>query len=177
MSRIGKKEIIIPDKTDVKLNGGVLTVKGPLGELSREFKDDIKINIADKKIHLEPVKMTLETRALWGTTASHIVNMINGVNKAYEKRLMLEGIGYKADLKGDELTLSLGFSHTIKVKVPKGLKVTVDKNGILISGSDIELVGQFAAKVREYKKPEPYKGKGIRYEGEHVRRKQGKKTV
>lgn len=177
MSRIGKKLIKLDDKTTAELKGGVLTVTGPQGSITRTFKPDITITIADKVISLEPKRKSLDTVALWGTYSSHISNMVEGVNTPYKKTLAVEGIGFKADLKGDKLVFSLGFSHQITVPVPAGLKVTADKNLIGISGVDKEKVGQFAAYIRSLKKPEPYKGKGIMYQGEVIRRKQGKKTV
>jgi len=177
MSRIGKKEITIPEKTEVKVDDGVLHVKGPHGELSREFKGDITITINDGHINLAPTRQTIETNALWGTYASHIMNMIEGVNKPFEKKLAVEGVGYKWDVQGDTISLALGFSHPVKVKIPQGITVKVEKLTMLISGVDKEMVGQFAANIRGLKKPEPYKGKGIRYDGEYVRRKQGKKTA
>ncbi len=177
MSRIGKKIIKIAPKTEVSLAGDVLTVKGPLGTLSRTFKKDIEIKIAGDEITLNPKVLNLENRALWGTYASHIMNMISGVNKPFEKKLILEGIGYKSDVKGTNLVLALGFSHPVNVAIPEGLKVTAEKNVITVSGSNKELVGQFTAEVRALKKPEPYKGKGMRYEGEVIKRKQGKKTA
>lgn len=177
MSRIGKKIIEITPKTEVVYSDGVLSVKGPLGELSRFFKQEIKIEILDGKISLNPKRNSLDALALWGTYASHIINMITGVHKAFEKKLIVEGIGYKSDVKEGELVMSLGFSHQVKVKIPKELKVTAEKNIVTVSGIDNELVGQFVAKIRALKKPEPYKGKGIRYEGEVIRRKEGKKSV
>ena len=178
MSRIGKQPIVIPEKTEVVKNGNVVTVKGPLGELSRQFgSDEIDISINDKEVVLKPLNDSNFANALWGTYASHIRNMVNGVNKPFEKKLIIEGVGFKVEMSGDELILSLGFSHKVNVKIPKGLNVTVEKNSILVSGSDKELVGKFAANIRALKKPEPYKGKGIRYDGEIIRRKQGKKSV
>ncbi len=177
MSRIGKKIIEIPEKTEVSLTAGVITVKGPLGTLTKNFKSDIIIDIGEKEITLVPKKENIESRALWGTYASHIVNMIAGVNTAYVKKLIIEGIGYKSEVKGDTLVLALGFSHPVHLKIPEGLKVTAEKNIITATGIDKEVVGQFVAKTRSLKKPEPYKGKGIRYEGEVIKRKQGKKTA
>lgn len=177
MSRIGKKIINIEPKTEVSYSDGVFSVKGPLGELSRTFRPEIKIEIADGKVSLSPKRKSLDILALWGTYASHIINMISGVHKPFEKKLIVEGIGYKSDVKGDELVMSLGFSHQVKVKIGKGLKVTAEKNVITVSGIDKEQVGQFVANVRDLKKPEPYKGKGIRYSDEVVRRKEGKKSV
>jgi len=177
MSRIGKNPIAIPAKTEVKIVGNTVTVKGPLGELVREVSPAIKVEIVDGNVILTPVKKNLENSALWGTYASHIRNMVEGVNKAYEKKLIIEGIGYKADIKGDEMTLNVGFSHQVKIKIPKTLKVTQEKGVITISGCDKELVGRFTAETRAVKKPEPYKGKGIRYSDEVIRRKEGKKTA
>ncbi len=175
MSRIGKKIIAVPEKTEVKIGDGMVSIKGPLGELSRPFKKDITITHADGKITLVP--MNDDVAPLWGTYSAHVSNMIAGVHKVFQKKLIIEGIGFKSEVKGDELVLALGFSHQVKVKIPKNLKVTAEKNVLTISGIDTEVVGQFAAEIRAYKKPEPYKGKGIRYEGEVVRRKQGKKTA
>ncbi len=177
MSRIGKKPIEIPAKTEVKINDGVVSVKGPLGELTRNFKKNILITVADGKVELKPAKDTLENKALWGTYASHIKNMIAGVNKDFTERLIVEGIGYKAEVTPTVITLKVGFSHPVKVEIPKGLKVTSEKEVIVISGINRELVSSFAASVRAIKKPEPYKGKGIRFEKEVVRRKEGKKTA
>jgi large subunit ribosomal protein L6 len=177
MSRLGKKPIEIPAKTEVKINGDVVTVKGPLGELSRTFKKNITISVDGNKIELKPVKDTLENKALWGTYASHIMNMIEGVNKGYTNRLVVEGIGYKADVGPAEIVLKVGFSHPVKVAIPKNLKVTSEKGIIVITGIDKELVTSFASGLKAIKKPEPYKGKGIRFEGEVIRRKEGKKTA
>lgn len=177
MSRIGKKEIILPEKTEITVVGNTVTVKGPLGELSRTLHPVIDVKIDGSSVTVVPKKTTLESRALWGTYASHLTNMISGVNKPFEKKLILEGIGFKSEVSGDKLKLALGFSHPVEVSIPAGLKVTAEKNNISISGSDKELVGQFAASIRGLKKPEPYKGKGMRYDGEVIRRKQGKKSV
>ena len=177
MSRIGKKIIAIPKSTEVSLSDGVITVKGPLGTLLKKFKPEIEVTIGTSEITLVPKRETLENKALWGTYASHIMNMIAGVTTPYVKKLIIEGIGYKSEVKGDNLVLALGFSHGINVPIPKILKVTAEKNVITVTGIDKETVGEFVAKVRSLKKPEPYKGKGIRYEGEVVKRKQGKKTA
>jgi large subunit ribosomal protein L6 len=178
MSRIAKKPIAIPAKTEANFSSGVLTVKGPLGELKKTFRPDVNIKVENNEIHLTPAHgESMENFALWGTYASHVRNMLSGVNTVYEKKLIVEGIGYKSDVKGKELHLALGFSHPVVREIPEGLKVTADKNVISVSGIDIEKVGQFVAKIRALKKPEPYKGKGIRYSDEVIRRKQGKKTV
>ena len=177
MSRIGKKIILIPTGTEVSQSSGVITVKGPAGSISKKFKEDIVVNITGNEITLVPKRQSLQNRALWGTYASHIMNMIKGVTTPYVKKLIIEGIGYKSEVKGSNLVLALGFSHPVNVSIPETLKVTAEKNIITATGIDKEVVGEFTAKVRALKKPEPYKGKGIRYEGEVVKRKQGKKTA
>lgn len=177
MSRVGKQIINIPDKTEIKVSGQTFLVKGPLGEISKDFNSVIEIKIVGNEITLVPKKETLESRALWGTYASHLKNMVDGVNKPFEKKLILEGIGFKSEVKGDEMVFALGFSHPVNVKIPVGLKVTAEKNLISISGINKEMVGEFAAKIRALKKPEPYKGKGMRYSDEIIKRKQGKKTA
>lgn len=177
MSRIAKKPIAIPPKTEVSFSNGIITVKGPLGTLTKTIRPYITVTIENGTITLAPKTLNLQSRALWGTYASHIKNMIAGVHKAYEKKLIVEGIGFKADVKGTTLALALGFSHPINMPIPADLKVTTDKNNITVSGIDCEKVGQFAAVVRALKKPEPYLGKGIRYSDEVIRRKQGKKAA
>lgn len=177
MSRLGKKPIAIPEKTEVKISGNTLSVKGPLGELKRDLRSNVLISIEGDKIVLSPKNNSIETKALWGTYSAHIKNMLSGVNQAFVKKLIIEGIGFKSEVKGDNLVLNLGFSHQVPVKIPSGLKVTAEKNVITISGINKEGVGQFAASIRDLKKPEPYKGKGIRYENEVIRRKEGKKVA
>ncbi|MES3005259.1 MAG: 50S ribosomal protein L6 [Patescibacteria group bacterium] len=177
MSRIGKKIIKIPAGVEVTLNGENFTVKGPVGTLSRNLKKVITINIEGDTITLAPVKETIANRALWGTYGSHITNMISGVKTPFSKKLILEGIGYKSEVKGANLVMALGFSHPVVVAIPESLKVTAEKNQITVSGIDKDAVGQFAANLRSLKKPEPYKGKGMRYDGEVIKRKQGKKTA
>ena len=177
MSRIGKRPITLPEKTTLAVLDNTVVVRGPHGELSRRLHPLINVEVKGSEVSVNPKKETLESRALWGTFASHISNMVSGVNKPFEKKLILEGIGFKSEVKGQELVLALGFSHPVKVEIPGTLKVSAEKNVITISGSDKEEVGSFAAQVRALKKPEPYKGKGMRYEGEVIRRKQGKKSV
>lgn len=178
MSRIGKRPIAIPEKTEVTLSGNVITVKGPLGELSRTVRTDaVNVAIENGEVTLTPKNEELETKALWGTFGSHIKNMIAGVNQEYVIKLLIEGVGYKADLQGNTLVMNLGFSHQVKMELPKGVTAKVEKGEITISGIDKEAVTQFAAVVRSKKKPEPYKGKGIRYSDEVIRRKEGKKSV
>lgn len=177
MSRIGKKGIIIPEKTEVKMESGVISVKGPKGTLERTFNSDISIKIDGNDISFSLTKDNKQTRALWGTYASHIKNMIKGVNDGFEKKLILEGVGYKSQVTGNKLVLALGFSHPVEVEIPQGLSMKAEKNILTISGIDKELVGSFSAKIRALKKPEPYKGKGFHYDNEVIRRKQGKKSV
>lgn len=177
MSRIGKKIIKIPEKTEVSFAGNAVTVKGPLGTLTKTIRPLVEVKVADGNVTIAPKSNTIESRALWGTIGSHITNMIAGVNTPYTKKLIIEGIGFKADVKGSDLHLALGFSHPVKRPIPSDLKVTSDKNILTVTGIDCEKVGQFASSIRSLKKPEPYKGKGIRYEGEVIRRKQGKKAV
>lgn len=177
MSRIAKKPITIPAKTEVAFSSGVLTVKGPLGSLSKTIRPFVEIAIDKDTLTLTLMSNNLQGRALWGTYASHIRNMIAGVHKPYDKKLIIEGIGFKSEVKGTNLVMSLGFSHQVIVPIPTDLKVTAEKNVVTVSGIDCEKVGQFAAMVRALKKPEPYLGKGIRYSDEVIRRKQGKKAA
>lgn len=177
MSRIGKKDIQIPKGVKVERDGAFIKVTGPKGSLTREFRDDITININPENITLEVKRNDKFSHALWGTYASHLMNMLKGVETPYEKKLILEGVGFKSELKGKELHLALGFSHPVIVAIPEGLNATVEKNNLTFSSIDKELVGSFTAGVRALKKPEPYKGKGFRYHDEVIRRKQGKKTA
>lgn len=177
MSRIGKKEIVIPKGVEVAMNDGVLKVKGPNGTLTKIFRDDITINVGADIVTLNIKRNDKFSKSLWGTYASHIINMIAGVQTPYVKKLILEGVGFKSEVKGTELHLALGFSHPVVVKIPEGLTVTAEKNNITVTGIDKELVGSFTAAVRALKKPEPYKGKGMRYDNEVIRRKAGKKTT
>lgn len=177
MSRVGKQRLAIPDKTTVTVVDGLVTVKGPLGELSRSFPSDITVTVDGSEIVFTPKKDTNELYAIWGTCASHVKNMIAGVTKLYEKKLILEGVGYRAEMQNGKLVMQLGFSHPVTLEVPAGINLTVEKGNLTINGIDKELVGQFAAKVRDQKKPEPYKGKGMRYSDEVIRRKEGKRAA
>ncbi len=177
MSRIGKQEILIPNGVQVTKSDAVLKVVGPKGTLTKTFRDDITFNITDKIITLNIKRNDKFSKALWGTYASLIKNMIKGVEIPYQKKLILEGVGFKSEVKGKEFNFALGFSHPVVVKIPEGITATAEKNVITISGIDKELVGSFTAAIRALKKPEPYKGKGMRYEDEVIRRKQGKKTA
>lgn len=176
MSRLGKKPIIIPKNTEVTVVDGLISVKGPKGNLHLNYRPSVKISIEDNAVKLEPAEDTIESRALWGTYSSEVMSMIKGVNDLFEKKLLIEGVGYKCELKGNQLVMALGFSHPVIIDIPEGINCTVEKNAITINGPSKEKVGQFAALVRSQKKPEPYKGKGIRYSDEIVRRKEGKKA-
>lgn len=152
-------------------------MKGPLGELSLDLSPKVAVEKNDEGIKVSTKEDDIESQALVGTFASHIMNMFEGVTQGYTKKLVIEGIGFKADVKGTEVVMSLGFSHPVKVSIPEGIKVSMEKNVLSITGIDKGIVGQFAAYIRSQRKPEPYKGKGIRYDNEVIRRKQGKKTV
>lgn len=177
MSRIGKQPIEIPAGTDVSVEGGVVVVKGKGGELKKKLHSFVSVSVEGDKAVVSPSNESRLSNALWGTFSSHIRNMVSGVNEPFVKKLIVEGVGYKVDFSGNKLVLNVGFSHPVEVQVPEGIAVSIEKNEITISGIDKELVGQFAAQVRSTKKPEPYKGKGIRYDNEVVRRKQGKRSV
>ncbi|HEY4483991.1 MAG TPA: 50S ribosomal protein L6 [Candidatus Paceibacterota bacterium] len=177
MSRIGKKIINIPQGVIVTKDGDVLKVKGPKGELSKTFKPVVDVILEGETISFKPANSSILAKALWGTYASHVNNMIEGVTKGFEKKLIIEGVGFKANMQANKLVLDIGFSHVVEEVIPEGLTVTTEKNVITVSGFDKELVGQFSSTVRLHKRTEPYKGKGIRYDGEKVLRKQGKKTV
>lgn len=197
MSRIGKKPILIPENVEIKIvqlqprfqrgNGGKnqkVLIKGPKGEISQELPAEVRIEAKGKKIFILPQteegikgRKLKRIKSFWGLFRSLLAGAIKGVVEGYEKKLQLEGVGFKADIEGEDLILKIGFSHPVKIKTPQGIKFSVEKNIITISGINKELVGQIAARIRKIKPPEPYKGKGIRYVGEVVRRKVGKKVV
>lgn len=176
MSRIAKRPIALPAGVTVTVIGDEFKVKGPQGELAKSFKGDVTIVADDKEVQVTPSHKSISANALSGTYASHLKNMIEGVTKGFEKKLIVEGVGYKYAVNGDEVRLDIGFSHPVMVPIPAGLKVVTEKGNMTVSGIDKEMVGEFAAKIRSLKKVEPYKGKGIRYVDEVVRRKQGKKA-
>lgn len=177
MSRIGKQIITIPSGVEAKIEGSLIKVKGPKGELARTIDPRLTVTITGSEMTVAKGKDDQTLSPLWGTYAAHISNMVEGVSKGFTKKLQIEGIGYKAEVKGSDIVMGLGFSHPVVIRIPTGLKVAVDKGIIAVEGIDKEAVGSFAAILREKKKPEPYKGKGIRYEGERVIMKQGKKTA
>jgi len=176
MSRIGKKPVAIPAGVTASLNGADLTVKGPKGELAMTFVPDVQASQNDNVITILPAGDTKQASSMWGMQRTLVANMVEGVSTGFSKKLELNGVGYRAQLKGSNLNLQLGFSHDVEFPVPKGIKIeTPDQTTILISGIDKQQVGETAAQIREYRKPEPYKGKGIKYEGEYIFRKEGKK--
>ena len=178
MSRIGKLPIAIPDGVNVTVEGSSVTVKGPRGELARSFDPDMKIDLEDGEIRVTRPTDQSRHRALHGLTRSLIFNMVAGVSEGFEKVLEIHGVGYKAEQKGKQLVLSVGFSHTVPMDPPDGVEFSLDSPTVIrVRGIDKEKVGQIAAEVRKVRPPEPYKGKGIRYRDEHVRRKAGKATV
>jgi len=177
MSRVGKKPILIPEGVEVKIEGQRVTIKGPKGELTKEFRPEIKIKVEENKIFVSPQIETKKTKAFWGLSRSLISNMVKGVIEGFEKKLEIEGLGFKAQLADDILELFVGFSHPVKIKAPENIKFSVEKNIITVSGPDLEKVSQTAAKIRKAKPAEPYKGKGIKYLGEQIRRKVGKKVA
>ncbi|WP_099156782.1 50S ribosomal protein L6 [Virgibacillus ndiopensis] len=175
MSRIGLKPIQIPDGVEVKLNNNTVTVKGPKGELTRDFHQDMKIVIEDNVITIERPSDHKEHRALHGTTRSLISNMVEGVHKGFEKSLEIIGVGYRAQKQGDKVVINAGYSHPVEIDPIEGIEIDVPKNTqLIVKGINKEAVGAVAANIRAIRPPEPYKGKGIRYEGEYVRRKEGK---
>lgn len=177
MSRVGKKPIDIPDKVQVTIEDETLKAKGPLGELSLVIPDVVKVEQTDKFVTVTLARHENKFKPYWGLYRALIANIIHGVHEGFEKKLQIEGVGYRAEVQGKELILNLGYSHPVVMEIPEDLKIEVEKNIIKVSGIDKQRVGQMAADIRSKRKPEPYKGKGIRYEGEHVRRKAGKRAI
>ena len=176
MSRIAKAPVSIPSGVDIKLDGNKMTAKGSKGQLSFDFNPSISMEIADNVIQMLWDKNDKSATAQAGTARAIVSNMVTGVSAGFEKKLTLIGVGYRAQAKGDVLSLSLGFSHPVEFQVPAGITVeTPSQTEILVKGSDRQLVGEVSAKIRAYRPPEPYKGKGVRYADEHVARKEAKK--
>jgi len=177
MSRIGKKPIEIPDGVDVEVKPGEVFVKGPKGELTQALTPDMKVSVDSGIVTVERPTDRGEHRALHGLTRSLIANMVEGVTNGYERRLEIQGVGYRAQLKGKALELALGFSHPVTVEAPDGIEFEVPQpTEVVVRGIDKQLVGEIAARIRKRRPPEPYKGKGVRYAGEHVARKVGKRA-
>lgn len=175
MSRIGLKPITIPAGVDVKIDGATVTVKGPNGTLTQNVHPNMAVAVEGSEIIVKRPNDDKENRALHGLTRSLIANMVTGVTEGYKKNLEVNGVGYRVQVQGSKLTMTLGFSHPVIMEAPEGIKIECPSaNAIVISGADKQAVGQFAAQVREKRPPEPYKGKGIKYAEEHIRRKEGK---
>jgi large subunit ribosomal protein L6 len=174
MSRIGKRPVVLPEKVDVKIDGLNVNVKGPKGNLNREFVGNIDLKQEGKEISVVPRDQSNETRALWGLTRTLLSNMVVGVSEGFKKDLEFNGVGYRAAVQGSKLNLNLGYSHPIEYDLPEGVEGKVTKNVISITGASKELVGFVAAKIRSFRPPEPYKGKGIKYATETIIRKAGK---
>ncbi len=177
MSRLGKQPIHIPEGVMVTVADSVCTVKGPKATLTREVRKDVGISVEEGNVVLTPKAGSVMAPALWGTYAAHIRNMVTGVTTGFVKKLEIEGVGYRAEAQGQKIKLSMGYSHPVELVAPEGVTVIVEKSVITVSGADIEKVGQFAADIRAVREPEPYKGKGIHYQGEYIIRKQGKRGV
>ena len=176
MSRVGSKEIIIPDNVKVSIEGEHVYAEGPMGKLQSRINKGISINIDGDKITMKPENEDKSTIAFWGLQRNLVNNIILGVAQGFSKKLEMKGVGYRAALKGSILELMLGYSHSINYEIPENIKVAVDKqNNIEISGPDKQMVGQTAAEIRNFRGPEPYKGKGIKYSDEYINRKEGKK--
>ncbi len=176
MSRIGKNPVVIPDKVEVSIVSGMVSVKGPLGTLKRAINSDVTVNNSEGKLTFIPVNDSQQANAMSGTARALLANMVQGVTKGFEKKLLLVGVGYRAQAQGAALNLTLGFSHPVVHKMPEGIKAeTPTQTEILIKGIDKQLVGQIAAEVRAYRPPEPYKGKGVRYSDEQITLKETKK--
>ncbi len=175
MSRIGKQPVSIPDKVKVSVNGGTVLVEGPKGKVEKTFAPVVKVTVADKTVTFAPTDDSRFAKAMYGTARSVVAGMVKGVTDGYVKELEIQGVGFKANLKGSQLDLALGYSHPILMEIPAGIKLTVtDQTKLKVEGADKQLVGAVTAEIRGYYPPEPYKGKGVRIVGERVRRKEGK---
>jgi len=178
MSRVGKQPVSLPQGVDVKINGQDVQVKGPKGTLNRRFHDLVEIKQADGELRVKPRETSQTARAMWGLSRALLNNMVLGVSQGFTRVLEINGVGYRAELKGDTLNLALGFSHPVEFKLPAGVSAAVEKNTqITLTGIDKELLGLTAARIRAFRPPEPYKGKGIKYAEETIRRKVGKAGI
>ncbi|MDF7774589.1 50S ribosomal protein L6 [Sphingomonas sp. AOB5] len=176
MSRIGKKPVSIPSGVTATIDGGVLNVKGPKGTLSLTLRDEISYTLDDGGILVKPANDSKSARAFWGMQRTLVQNLVTGVTEGFTKKLLITGVGYRANSQGKKLKLQLGYSHDVDIDVPEGIEIkTPDQTTVEISGIDKQKVGQIAAEIRRWRKPEPYKGKGIKYDGEYIFRKEGKK--
>jgi large subunit ribosomal protein L6 len=176
MSRIGKKSVSVPKGVTANVNGQSVTVKGPKGELSFLASDDVEVKFADGKISVDPREDTKKARSAWGMSRTMVSNLMKGVTQGFESRLEINGVGFRASVAGKNLQLNLGYSHDVLYPIPAGIKIECPKpTEIVVTGADKQKVGQVAAEIREHRKPEPYKGKGVKYSDEHIFRKEGKK--
>ena len=176
MSRIGKKPVTVPAGVTPTINDGIISVKGPKGTLTMPLRDEISYTLEDGGISVQPANDTKRARAFWGMQRTMVQNLVTGVTDGFTKKLLITGVGYRAAAQGRTLKLQLGYSHDVNIDVPEGIEVkTPDATTVEISGSDKQKVGQLAAEIRQWRKPEPYKGKGIKYDGEFIFRKEGKK--
>lgn len=176
MSRIGKKPIAVPSGVEVKIDGQTVKAKGSKGELSITLVDDVTVELTDGSVEVSPVGETKRARSMWGMSRTLIQNILVGVSEGYKKELEINGVGYRAAMKGKSLSLQLGLSHDVNYDLPEGIKIECPSNTeIVVSGIEKQVVGQVAAEIRSYRPPEPYKGKGIKYKDEYIFRKEGKK--
>lgn len=175
MSRIGKNPIAIPDGVNCKIDGNQLKINGKLGALTVDVPSDLELQIKDNYVLIEPVNLIKQSRMLWGTVRSLASNAINGVSNGFSKTLQINGVGYRAAVQGSDLVLQLGFSHEVRYPIPNDITIKCEKMNIIVSGIDKQRVGQIASEIRSFRTPEPYKGKGIKYEDEIIVRKEGKK--
>ena len=176
MSRVGKNPVAIPAGVNVEISGGKVSAKGKLGALSIGLSSDVTVKVENGQVLVQPVGSSKKARMMWGTTRNLVRNMVNGVATGFSKSLEINGVGYRAAVQGKELILQLGFSHEVKYPIPEGITIKAEKpTALTISGADRQKVGQVAAEIRSYRGPEPYKGKGIKYDSETILRKEGKK--
>jgi len=176
MSRIGKKPVPVPSEVTINLDGQALKAKGPKGELALQLVDQVTIEQTEDGLLVKPIDDSKTARSMWGMARTQVSNIIEGVSKGFEKKLEINGVGYRAQAQGQVLNLALGFSHDVNYEVPTGISVETPKpTEIVVKGIDKQQVGQVAAEIRQYRKPEPYKGKGVKYAGEYIVRKEGKK--
>lgn len=176
MSRVGKHPVALPSGVTAEVKGDVITVKGKLGTLSLAIASDVEVKVADNQVSVTPKAQSIRARMMWGTTRNNVANMVKGVSEGFKQVLEIEGVGFRAAVQGKDLVMQLGFSHEVRYPMPQGIEIKAEKPTLIsITGFDRQKVGQVAAEIRGYKKPEPYKGKGIKYAGERIRRKEGKK--
>ncbi|NTU76254.1 MAG: 50S ribosomal protein L6 [Alphaproteobacteria bacterium] len=176
MSRVGKHPVALPQGVTAEVKGNTIAVKGKLGNLSMSFPAEVEVKAADGKVTVTPQHDTQRARMMWGTIRNNVANMVKGVTDGFKEVLEIEGVGFRAAVQGKDLVMQLGFSHEVKYHIPEGIAIKAEKPTLIsITGFDRQKVGQVAAEIRSLKKPEPYKGKGIKYQGERIRRKEGKK--